>query len=262
MRALKGVGAFTDEEDKLLAAYVECHGGKGLKGCINWGGVVEALKGKRNTMECQNRHHTLKRLSGKLDREEKEEKGVAPIPLGLPLSLPFPLSYPSKLDAHTLDLELQHFGASLPISEEVIDNIEREINEERQRHQQGERQGERERQTQGQEHDMDQKEGGRLHINTKLETMMDVGAGLCINIDVEEGIEGEEGGGGIQGREGREVERGGHDIHHRSLLPLSPFSRLDSLSSRCFEERENSTSNPSSSSSSSKGELSSSPESV
>ena len=71
MRALKGTGAFSEEEDRLLAAYVESHGGKGLKGCINWGGVVEALKGKRNTMECQNRHHTLKRLSGKIEKDEK-----------------------------------------------------------------------------------------------------------------------------------------------------------------------------------------------
>lgn len=71
MRALKGTGAFTEEEDRLLAAYVESHGGKGLKGCINWGGVVEALKGKRNTMECQNRHHTLRRLNGKIEKDEK-----------------------------------------------------------------------------------------------------------------------------------------------------------------------------------------------
>jgi Myb-like DNA-binding domain len=74
VKALKGIGAFTEEEDRLLAAYVESHGGKGLKGCINWGGVVDALNGKRNTMECQNRHHTLKRLSGKV---EKDEKGSA-----------------------------------------------------------------------------------------------------------------------------------------------------------------------------------------
>jgi Myb-like DNA-binding domain len=71
VKALKGIGAFTEEEDRLLAAYVESHGGKGLKGCINWGGVVDALNGKRNTMECQNRHHTLKRLSGKVDKDEK-----------------------------------------------------------------------------------------------------------------------------------------------------------------------------------------------
>ena len=51
--------------------YVESHGGKGLKGCINWGGVVEALRGKRNTMECQNRHHTLRRLNGKIEKVEK-----------------------------------------------------------------------------------------------------------------------------------------------------------------------------------------------
>lgn len=68
---MKGTGAFTEEEDRLLAAYVESHGGKGLKGCINWGGVVEALKGKRNTMECQNRHHTLRRLNGKIEKDEK-----------------------------------------------------------------------------------------------------------------------------------------------------------------------------------------------
>ena len=68
---MKGIGAFTEEEDRLLAAYVESHGGKGLKGCINWGGVVDALNGKRNTMECQNRHHTLKRLSGKVEKDEK-----------------------------------------------------------------------------------------------------------------------------------------------------------------------------------------------
>ena len=72
VRALKGVGAFSEEEDRLLAQYVECHGGKGLKGCINWGGVVDALKGKRNTMECQNRHHTLRRLNGKVEKVEVE----------------------------------------------------------------------------------------------------------------------------------------------------------------------------------------------
>ena len=52
-----------------------------MKGCINWGGVVEALKGKRNTMECQNRHHTLRRLSGKVekleaDMNEKKEENI------------------------------------------------------------------------------------------------------------------------------------------------------------------------------------------
>ena len=76
MRALKGVGAFSEEEDRLLALYVECHGGKGLKGCINWGGVVEALKGKRNTMECQNRHHTLRRLNGKIEKVEVDQENL------------------------------------------------------------------------------------------------------------------------------------------------------------------------------------------
>ena len=47
-----------------------------MKGCINWGGVVDALKGKRNTMECQNRHHTLRRLNGKVEKVEADIENI------------------------------------------------------------------------------------------------------------------------------------------------------------------------------------------
>ena len=37
---------------------------------------MDALKGKRNTMECQNRHHTLRRLNGKVEKVEADIENI------------------------------------------------------------------------------------------------------------------------------------------------------------------------------------------
>lgn len=42
---------------------------------INWSGVVDALSGRRSTVECQNRYQTLRRNSAKLASEESGSAG-------------------------------------------------------------------------------------------------------------------------------------------------------------------------------------------
>ena len=73
MRALKGVGAFSEEEDRLLALYVECHGGKGLKGCINWGGVCLPLQRKRPHLLVLS-PRKVKKIRQKNDGERERER--------------------------------------------------------------------------------------------------------------------------------------------------------------------------------------------